>query len=591
VTAGPFSLRFPLKFGILLLFSMKEIDKSVREASREVWKNAGYWLPWGILVVVLAAYIFFQVRGFSPAYLENDPDGYLFLAKRMALGQPLCVNTSDPFQYQAHMWVETAPGKVTSKYPPGYPALMAGAYRLAGDRGMFMVSPIMGGLALIGAWLLFRLWLKPFSAVMALLTLALVSHYSFYCAYLLTHATSLCLTTWGMYFLWCWMAQPRWYWGLAAGAALGASLTVRPTDALSVFPLAVAAGAGLWHGYRSGRIPWAGVIAMIASWGLFACLLAWYNFALFGDPTVTGYELSGEQNGFSLGYFLQHFTTLMNGLNHDFLPIFFPLGLMGMMLWGPTVERAMRLLWFVPLFITYASYYWVTDNWASLRFLFSALPVCIGSAYAILEKIPASRIARTVTLLVLLGIFFNLNLARLRDLALGYPIGHNPHETAQVAGTLAEQAPADAVIFAQNPVYYSLGQRAAYTVYELEIFSKREGVERFREPDPRKRETEPRRQPERTQRLRKFYEKATDQELRESERTIVNSGLKSGRSIFFILSARQYETEKQNLGPGYTWKTVEEWDMDLVMRDRPQHQRWGLYQISEASPHTTKGDS
>jgi len=542
-------------------------------------RNAGHWLPWGIFVGVLTAYVFFQVRGFSPAYLENDPDGYLFLAKRMAQGQPLFVNTSDPFQYQAHMWVEPAPGKVTSKYPPGYPALLAVAYRLAGDRGMFVVSPVMGGLALIGAWLLFRLWLKPFSAAMALLTLALVSHYSFYCAYLLTHATSLCLTTWGMYFLWRWLAQPRVGWGLAAGAALGASLTVRPTDALLVLPLAVAAGTGLWQGHRAGRAPWAGATAMMAAWGLFAGVLALYNFAMFGSPTVTGYELSGEQNGFSSGYFFQHFTTLMDGLNHDFLPLFFPLGLMGMMLRGSPVERALRLLWFIPIFITYASYYWVANNWAYMRFLFSTLPVCIGSAYAILEMVNVSRVARAVTLSALLGIFINLNLGGLEDLVLGYPIGRAPHEAAQVAEKLADHVPADAVIFAQNPMFYSTGQRAAYTVYELEIFNKRQGVERFKEPDPRKQETEPRRQPERTQRLRDYYEKTTDQELRECERAIVNSSLKSGRSLFFLLSARQYETEKQNLGPGYTWKTVDEWDMDRGGRDRPHHQRWGLYQV------------
>ena len=318
---------------------------------------------------------------------------------------------------------------------------------------------------------------------------------------------------------------------------------------------------------------------MMAAWGLFAVLLALYNFAIFGGLTVTGYGLSGEQNGFSLEYFIQHFDTLVNGLNHDFLPLFFPLGLMGMMLWGSPLERSIRLLWFLPIFITYASYYWVTGNWACLRFLFSTLPVCIGSAYAILERISASRIARTVTYLALLGIFIHLNLAGLEDIAQGNPIGYNPHKVAQLAEKLATHIPADAVIFSQRSMYFSMGQRANYTVYELETFDKRKGVERFKEPDPQKKETEPRRQPERTQRLRKFYEQTTDQELLECERAIINSSLKSRRPPFFLLPSRQYEAEKQKLGPGYTWKTVEEWDVDWEGRDRPHQQRWGIYLI------------
>ena len=565
-------------------------DQSVRDAggadtgegrsgSSACRTRVGQGLPWVVFAVVLALYTFGQVRGFTPAYAENDPDGYLFLAKRMALGKPLFVNTDDPFLYQQHMWVETTPGRVTSKYPPGYPALMAIAYRLGGDRGMFIVSPVMGGLALAGAWLLFRLWLKPFGAVMALLTLALLPQYSFYSAYLLTHVTSLCLTTWGMYFLWRWRAQPQPGWGLAAGAALGASLTVRPTDALFVLPLAVAAVAALWNGRRAGRAPWGGVAAMLAAWGLFVGLQALYNHTQFGAINLSGYALSGEQDGFSLAYFTRHFGLVMGGLNREFLPVIFPLGLVGLALWGSPTDRAVRLLWFVPVLITYTSYYWVNDNWSCLRFFMSTLPVCIGSAYAVLEQMPASRVARTGAALMVLGLFVTLNAAGVWNMVQGEPLGHNPRELARVAGKLASQTPANAVIFSRAPLGLSMGPRAAYTVYDLDAFRRGHGLARFREIDPRARESEPRQQAERTRRLREFYERTTDQGLLESERTIVQASLEAGRPVFFLVPVYQCDQEKQRLGPGGTWKTVEEWDVDWSSAGYLHRERWGLYRI------------
>ncbi len=541
--------------------------------------SAGHWLAWGAFAAIVAAYILCQVSGFSPAYAETDPDAYLFLAKRMALGQPLAVNTTDPFQYQHHMWVEAAPGQVTSKYPPGYPALMAIAYRLAGDRGMFMVSPIMGGLALIGAGLLFRLWLKPFSAVMALFTLALLPEYSFYCAYLLSHATSLCLTTWGMYFLWRWLAQPKPGWGLAAGAALGATVTVRPTDALFVLPLVVVAAAGLWKGYRAGRMPWLAVTAMMGAWGVFVGLLAFYNYTQFGGLTVTGYALSGEQGGFSLDYFINHFGRLTVLLPRNFLPVFFPLSLVGLLLWGPPVDRAVRLLWFFSIFITYTSYYWVTENWAWLRFLMSTLPVCIGSAYAMVDQFPASRAVRTGTILVLVSLFSSLNFAGLQNQVQGKPIGQNPQALAQAAEQLALHIPSNAVIFSQAPMCYSMGQRAAYTLYELEAFNQNQGLDRFKTTHTQRAETEPRRQPGRTLRMRAFYEKTTNTELQNSKRMIIDSNLKAGQALVFFIPVRQYETEKQILGEKYQWKTLAEWDVDREWSGRQGTLRWGLYSI------------
>jgi hypothetical protein len=309
-----------------------------------------------------------------------------------------------------------------------------------------------------------------------------------------------------------------------------------------------------------------------------------FNHAQFGSLTVTGYSLSGEQNGFSREYFFRYFGMIIGGMNKNFLPIFFPIGLAGMIMWGPPADRTMRILWFAPIFLVYSSYYWVNDNWSYLRFFMSTLPVFIGAAYALLERLPTSRLTRVTTALVLLVMYLCINMGGFNDLYRKTLIGRNPRELAKAGEKMAAVAPADAVIFSQMPLCQSLGPRANYTVYEIETFNRGQGMQRFRETDRKGWETEPRRQPERTKRLREFYEKSTDLGLLEMEREKIRSNLKAGRGVFFLLPVYQREVEKQKLGPGFTVKTMQEWDVDWEWWGRAQRQKWGIYLVMLSAP-------
>ena len=97
------------------------------------FRKSPHLLPHIIVVVAVLIYALIEIQHFTPAYQEVDPDGYLFLAKRIARLQSPAVQDDDPFMYQTHQWVETPSGKVISKFSPGYPLLMAIAYRIGGD--------------------------------------------------------------------------------------------------------------------------------------------------------------------------------------------------------------------------------------------------------------------------------------------------------------------------------------------------------------------------------------------------------------------------------------------------------------------------
>ena len=63
--------------------------------------------PYLGVVAAIFIYSLIQTQHFTPAYQEVDPDGYLFLAKRIAHLQSPAVREEDPFMYQSHVWVET----------------------------------------------------------------------------------------------------------------------------------------------------------------------------------------------------------------------------------------------------------------------------------------------------------------------------------------------------------------------------------------------------------------------------------------------------------------------------------------------------
>ena len=190
--------------------------------------------------IILGIYAYIQITNFNPAYLEVDPEGNLLLAKHIAEGGPIAVKDDDPFMYQSHVWVENKDGKIVPKFAPGYPVLMSIAYLLAGDTAMFAVSPIMGGLALIGSFLLFRMWMSRVSALFGVFCLAVNAMILPYCNYLLTHASDLCFAVWGMYFLWRWKRGLGRFSGIWAGLLLGGAVTIRHTSALLVLALIIA---------------------------------------------------------------------------------------------------------------------------------------------------------------------------------------------------------------------------------------------------------------------------------------------------------------------------------------------------------------
>ena len=531
------------------------------------------------LAVIVGIYGWVEITHFTPAYQEVDPDGYLILAKRIARGGPLAVKPDNPFMYQTHVWVENKAGEVAPKFAPGYPALMAVAYLLGGDTAMFVVSPLMGAIALVGAFFLFRMWMSRWATLAAVFCLAANGMALVYSGYLLTHASNMCCVVWGMFFLWRWVRGIGRFSWLGAGLLLGAAVTVRHTSALLATVVAAAA-AIRWIAYlRNQEIekrPYRDTLFLLASYAFFPILLMIYNWAVFDSPFTTGYGLSNEQGAFAWSGLAKNVRLLTVGLNYTALFLLFPLGVAGILLVKPRGESLMRLLWVGPIFFLYASYYWVLPSMAYYRFLIVTFPVIVGSAFALMDKV-SSRWREKALAFALLSAFIifmrygeskailNGTLADLPSRSLG--------ESAQRVSKILDR---DAAIFSRRPIFCYMGTRRDFYLYDLNIFTASYGANAF------KKGIAPRRQPIRNTRFRNFYKGLTDADLQEKKRELIQGFLSRGRQTIYLLPQHGIKAEQNQLGESFQWKLLDEWDIySKNVGGVWQTEKWGLYEITD----------
>ena len=569
------------------------------------------------LGLILIFYASIQIRHFTTGYQEPDPDGYLVLAKCFAGFGPMVVKEDDMFIHHSHVWVENARGEVIPKFSPGYPVLMALFYMIGGDDAMFIVSPLCGGIAVIGAYFLFCLWMSRMAALIAAACLATNAMILIYSGYLLTHASNLCFIMWGMFFLWKWVREGNIRYGVPAGLLLGYAGIIRHTSLLMVLVVLAAIGSRFYEvtidiqkkkqkpsfseklGFYEFFLKAAGIL--LGCYAIFPFLLAIYNWSIFGQPWTTGYGLSNEQFAFHWGQLGRNIPILNNGLNYEALFLVFPLGIAGMLVVGPIRESLMRLLWFVPIYFSYASYYWGPSGMAYLRFLICTFPVIIGSAFALIDHISIFRrevrefnpvgsgakppnnevtslrakrsnlISHARKIVVMAGILVFLIAARWSDTQRGLrgvvsdPGSRNLAKASHIASQILRD---DAVIFSQRPIFCYLGTRRHFRLYDLRIFSSAYGNSAFPE------NSVPRRQPIRTERFHTFYQQLNDAQLLEKKRKLIASFLSQGRQVAYIIPHQAMEREQNQLGLNFSFVLLKEWDVSS-----PKPEKWGFYEI------------
>jgi len=535
-----------------------------------------------------------------------------------------------------------------------YEAHLKLAYR---DETMYLVSPVCATLTILGAYLLFALWARPWSALAGAALVALSNSLMFYGGYLLTHAAEICFVTWGMYFLWKWWRATEHataieavqtpvadnldpmgavpapndivvayhipsgiIWALLAGLTLGFSATIRHTSSLLVVVVVFIWIARLIGDIRAKRLNLFGGISfsmLPLAYALFPILLMLYNKTYFGDYFTTGYDLSKEQHDLSTielraeawNLLIDNIPKLFHGLSYHVGFIVFSLAIISMAAIGRGVERVARWLWFIPLFLAIAIYYYAPDNMVYFRFVFTLMPLLVGAALMTIDRIALSRGARALVLIVIVGIAF-INSVKSISFAAGFDIsdlksvrraiGIEPTESGQdrfrkwpkrmedpyrepvmLAARACEETLQDnAIIFARDGAHFCVGARRHFTLYPLKTFQKNNGREyqsAYRHPST------PKMQPERKKRLGELYTNMSQDDLNEKQRDLVRTYLLQGRQVVFLVD------------PGWGNNLANVYKKEFAVKelrkiDLAAYGTWGLYEATLVGPTTNPGN-
>ena len=266
-------------------------------------------------------------------------------------------------------------------YPPGVPLHMAAAGRIGGLNAPFLVSPIAGLFCLALMYALSREFqLSVPTSLAAPLILGLCPTFIFQAIQPMSDviATLWCLLT--IYA--CLRSNRALRFALAAGAAFGVAVLVRPNNLLLLAPILLALPLKPKH-----------LMLFIAGALPFGAFFLWYNGITYGASLRTGYGSLIEGGLLAWSNFPPRF-------RHYAFEIFWQLSPLVLLGWlavtvRPAIPFRRRLLLLVwpGIYLAFYSFYLPYQTWWYLRFLLPALPAVIVGALLVWEDL-ARKLSR-----------------------------------------------------------------------------------------------------------------------------------------------------------------------------------------------------
>lgn len=227
-------------------------------------------------VTVLTAALAWFAYGGHP----HVPDEVVYLLQARYLAEGLLTMPPPPVPAGFHIdLMQYEPDRWYSPVPPGWPAVLALGARVGLP---WLVNPVLGGVAIVLAWLVLAEVQTRGTARLSTWLLAASPWFLFMSMNLMTHTLSLVCALGAALGVACSRRSGRWAGALAAGLLAGAVSLVRPLEGL-----VVAALLGLWSlGARGARFR----LAPSAAFGLgvlaVGALVRPYNAMLTGSPSV-----------------------------------------------------------------------------------------------------------------------------------------------------------------------------------------------------------------------------------------------------------------------------------------------------------------
>jgi len=334
-----------------------------------------------------------------PAYTGADAPGYFVQGRLIATEGTASLSRESPIQYVGVHWLPGADGRLHSRYPPGFPLLIAQVYRLAGPTAALLVNPILASVSLLCFALLAWRWTRPWFALAGMTVLALLAPFGEQALEGFAHMATTATLLAALYLLDRWREHPKASTGFIAGLLIGSLPGIRYPAVAPGVVLGVSALL-FFPSARHRRVTWAVVLG--AAIPLVALLR--YNDVAFGSPFATGYGASQEQAAFGLSYLAGNVLRYGFTLARDAAPAVL-LGSLGVLLLLQNRETRSRGLLLaalvVPVTLLYMAYY---SPFADSRKLLPTLPLYILAAVTAAPLVRDSLAVRVVAALVVLHV-------------------------------------------------------------------------------------------------------------------------------------------------------------------------------------------
>ncbi len=394
-----------------------------RADPRGVWEHLQTWSPWlagAAAVATILTGIHFGV------FVAGGSDGYGYVSQAVlwATGtlhvpEPLMAVTPSLGASVAPLGYLPAPGHtIVPTYPPGLPMLMAVALRMAGPDAVYVVVPVLGGVAVWLTYCVGKHVAGPRTGLIAALLFACSPIFLFQ---LILPMSDVPATAWWLAALA--MAFPRPAWAaLLSGFAVSAALLTRPNLA----PLAMVAGL-LVLKHSPSKLPRMAAFAAGLVPGF--VMIAWTNWFLFGSATSSGY--GPVVSLFKWGWLaenLSHYPVWLLELQTAFILVAFAAPFVTGLRDARSGEDAgpadqavtwLMLAFFVILLSLYA-FYIPWNGWPFLRFLLPGIPLLLilSSAVAVrlIGRLPAPL--RGPSVLVLCALLCGWSLSKADSLSI-----------------------------------------------------------------------------------------------------------------------------------------------------------------------------
>jgi hypothetical protein len=362
-----------------------------------------------LLSLLLGCHLVWLYVHFLPVAVGPDAGGLFVQARLLATELSTGFDLETPVQYLGNHWLQTEAGDFHSRFPPGFPILLALAWLIGGPQAPFFLNPLLATGVVGMTFLVGRRWLGGRLALWAAVIVAALSPLNRLALHGDAHVAATAAILLGIWLLFRWEDEPTWGRAALAGLAWGVLPTLRYPEAILGFAVA----AFFLLGPRGARLK-RGLIPAACGAAVPIFLLCLHNALVYGAPWRTGYGLTSEQTAFAWSNLWYHLGPYLQALVLGGAGPFFVLGLLGI-LWmiarRDTRSRGVLFLGIIlPLTLLYAAYYWGTaeEPASTLRYLLPTLPVYVLAAFWILKWVVRTGRRRSTTIAVGLWVLLSL---------------------------------------------------------------------------------------------------------------------------------------------------------------------------------------